>query len=124
MPTSRAQVDHYRAHVPARGHLHGRAFGNVTGAPDLLSGEVGVIPVERRDASLGLMRCECATLTELKGAQAERYAEHLTRIDADPDAWIVRYACPETGARWVMDYPAGYLQGGGPPRLQRKSVTN
>jgi len=31
------------------------------------------------------------------------------------------FRCPETQAIWVMTYPEGHLQGGGPPLLTRTS---
>jgi hypothetical protein len=35
--------------------------------------------------------------------------------------WEVEYEDEKTGEKWLMDYPQGALQGGGPPRLRKIS---
>jgi len=66
------------------------------------------------------MTCVCRSVFELEGSAADRYArEHLERLDLDLVTWTVRYSCPDTGRRWVRDFPHGELQAGGPPRLRQ-----
>ncbi len=67
------------------------------------------------------MKCQCKELSEITGAEAEKYArEHLVKIRTNGILWIIEYKCPETGIRWVMDFPYGEAHGGGPPRLRRQ----
>jgi len=64
--------------------------------------------------------CVCTTAVELTGDAAEAYVrEHLERLELDPEDWSVRFRCPETGRRWVRDFPTGRPHSGGPPRLRR-----
>lgn len=66
------------------------------------------------------MRCACRTLTYLDGVAAKDYAkEHLRKMDVDWSDWSVQYACDETGARWVMEFPLAHLHGSGPARLRQ-----
>jgi len=68
------------------------------------------------------MKCRCNELFELVGAEAEEYAhKHLIKIRSNGVLWKIEYQCPETGMRWVMDFPYGEAHGGGPPRLRRLS---
>lgn len=65
------------------------------------------------------MKCRCETLTQLQGAEAISYAkEHLQEVRIDPVAWQTEYVCPDTGKRWLLDYPHSEAHGGGPPRLR------
>ncbi|MFH1149060.1 MAG: Imm27 family immunity protein [Actinomycetota bacterium] len=57
---------------------------------------------------------------ELTGNEALRYREeHLTKVRVDSNNWAIEYVDEKTGERWIMDFPQGYLQGGGPPRLRK-----
>ncbi|NLX06645.1 MAG: hypothetical protein GXY33_16025 [Phycisphaerae bacterium] len=57
---------------------------------------------------------------ELNGAEAQEFARlHLNLIRVDVESWITEYVCPETGGRWIEDYPHSEMHGGGPPRLRR-----
>jgi len=57
---------------------------------------------------------------ELHGNAAIEFAKsHLIEIRTDPSLWTIEYENPTSGEKWVMDYPQGELQGGGPPRLRR-----
>ena len=48
------------------------------------------------------MECRCNDTTEFQGAEAEEYAAaHLVADDAGRDV----YSCPDTGKRWVLDWP-------------------
>jgi hypothetical protein len=69
------------------------------------------------------MKCQCETLTELEGNEAEDYErEHLQKVRVDVVAWEKEYLCPVTGIQWLEDRPFGYLQAGGPPRLRRLPI--
>jgi hypothetical protein len=64
------------------------------------------------------MNCRCAEINELDGAEAEIYAQnHLKKIRVDGELWQIEYECPDTDARWLMDFPQSEYHGGGPPRL-------
>ncbi len=64
------------------------------------------------------MNCQCNDIEELNGRIAQDYAEEHLRI-AQVGNWEIEYACPDTGIHFLMDYPRGELQGGGPPRLRK-----
>jgi hypothetical protein len=52
------------------------------------------------------MECVCAAMDESYGQEAERYAaEHLVRGAVDSDAMTEEYSCPDTGRRFVLDWP-------------------
>lgn len=66
------------------------------------------------------MKCRCEELSEIVGVEAEEYAhKHLIKLRTDGVLWTIEYQCPETGVHWVMDFPYGEAQGGGPPRLRK-----
>jgi hypothetical protein len=66
------------------------------------------------------MNCECARIEALEGAAASDYAEsHLKVVKIDSVAWTTEYVCPDTGTRWLLDYPDSELHGGGSPRLRK-----
>lgn len=66
------------------------------------------------------MNCRCNKITELEGADAKLYARrHLKKIRVDSELWTIEYECPDTGTRWVMDFPHSEYHGGGPPRLRK-----
>jgi hypothetical protein len=61
---------------------------------------------------------------ELKGAEAKRYADsRLRKVRVDPGNWTIEYEDPETGERWLMDYPDSGAQGGGSPRLRKLTAS-
>ncbi len=64
------------------------------------------------------MKCSCDTDTIFMGNKADAYAkEHLIKVGGRN--WEIDYVCPDTGQRWIKDFPQSRLQGGGPPRLRR-----
>lgn len=67
------------------------------------------------------MRCACADLYRLDGAEAREYAtEHLVQTGAtDFESWTVAYECPDTSRVWLQDYPHSEYHGGGSPRLRQ-----
>jgi hypothetical protein len=66
------------------------------------------------------MICKCPELTELEGNEAKNYAgQHLTEVFVNGKTWEIEYKCPDTGARWLMDFPQSEYHGGGPPRLRK-----
>ncbi len=57
-------------------------------------------------------------MTELHGNKANEYADdHLVKTQGKN--WLIFYKCPDTGVEWMMDWPQGYLQGGGTCRLRK-----
>jgi hypothetical protein len=57
---------------------------------------------------------------ELRGRAAQDWAdEHLEKVYVDVVRWTVEYRDPRDGSAWLLDYPDGHLEGGGPPRLRR-----
>jgi hypothetical protein len=66
------------------------------------------------------MKCQCETLTQLEGVEAYSYVEgHLHKVQVSLGGWQIEYICPNTGKRWLLDYPYSEAHGGGPPRLRR-----
>lgn len=52
------------------------------------------------------MECRCAAMSEAFGGEAETYAaEHLVRGEVDSDAMEEQYSCPDTGRRFVLEWP-------------------
>ena len=52
------------------------------------------------------MECRCHEVTELYGREAEEYAaSHLHRDETDTARLEERFSCPDTGSRWLLDYP-------------------
>jgi hypothetical protein len=50
------------------------------------------------------VECRCPQLAELYGDEAEDYvAGHLVSEPDDAGAFV----CPDTGKRWILDYPEG-----------------
>jgi uncharacterized membrane protein YkvA (DUF1232 family) len=65
------------------------------------------------------MECRCATMNESFGQEAETYAaEHLVRGEADSGAMEERYSCPDTGRRFVLDWPERTQSDTGQARLR------
>jgi len=61
------------------------------------------------------------TRTEYNGNEAERFAKRLKQVRVDKLRWEVEFIDPKSGETWIMDYPSGAAQGGGPPRLRKVS---
>ena len=75
--------------------------------------------------SVNEIKCQCGEIDELDGRMAEDYArQHLKKIFVDGVTWGIHYECPQTGIRWVMDFPQSEAQGGGPPKLKKQSPFN
>jgi hypothetical protein len=71
------------------------------------------------------MNCKCPELTELEGNEALDYAEqHLMEIFVNGKTWETEYKCPDTGVRWLLDYPHGEYHGGGSPRLRKLTTSS
>jgi hypothetical protein len=71
------------------------------------------------------MTCKCPILTELEGNDALDYAElHLVEIFVNGRTWEIEYKCPDTGVRWLLDYPHSEYHGGGSPRLRKLDITS
>ncbi len=52
------------------------------------------------------MDCRCNDVTELYGQEAEAYAgEHLRADGLRSDRFEEDYRCPDTGKRWLLDWP-------------------
>jgi hypothetical protein len=62
------------------------------------------------------------SMDELRGNQAEHFANQLRMVQRDGARWETEYEDPKTGERWLLDYPQSELQGGGEVRLRRLSV--
>ena len=58
-------------------------------------------------------------MNEAFGGEAETYAaEHLVRGDADTDALEEQYSCPDTGRRFVLEWPERTQSDPGQARLR------
>ncbi|MBD0348362.1 MAG: hypothetical protein ICV59_04340 [Thermoleophilia bacterium] len=65
------------------------------------------------------MACRCTYVEELYGDEAEAYARgHLRSDELDEDALHERLSCPDTGRRWVLEYPERTGQDAGQARLR------
>jgi hypothetical protein len=61
--------------------------------------------------------------TEIRGAEAKEYADaRLRQVRIDPESWTIEFEDPETGERWLMDYPDAGAHGGGSPRLRKMTT--
>jgi hypothetical protein len=66
------------------------------------------------------INCQCHVIEQFEGREAQDYAhQHLKKISVDGAKWEIHYECLATGIQWVMDFPQGEAQGGGPPRLRK-----
>ncbi len=69
------------------------------------------------------MDCRCDEITEIANTmEAHNYAtKHLHRVGTieGSGGWEIQYRCPATGLDWIMSFPQGHLQGGGPCILRR-----
>ena len=65
------------------------------------------------------MACRCDTVAELYGSEAEEYAaEHLRSTGTRTDAMEEDFTCPDTGRRWLLDYPDRTERDPGQARLR------
>lgn len=65
------------------------------------------------------MECRCNDATEFYGEEAERYAgEHLVREETSSERFEERFSCPDTGVRWLLDYPERTERDPGQARLR------
>lgn len=70
------------------------------------------------------MQCRCNDVTELYGQEAEAYAaEHLRADGVRSERFEERYTCPDTGKRWLLDWPDRTEQEPGQARLRVASGT-
>ncbi len=52
------------------------------------------------------MECRCNGVTELYGSEAEEYAaQHLRPDGTRAERLEEDFLCPDTGRRWLLDYP-------------------
>ena len=66
-----------------------------------------------------VVACRCPSLTELYGAEAEDYVTgHLRRDETRTERFEELYACPDTGRRWILDYPDRTERDPGQARLR------
>jgi hypothetical protein len=66
------------------------------------------------------MECRCNELTASYGTEAEEYArDHLHSDEVRSDAFEEDLSCPDTGARFRLDYPERTQAEPGQARLQR-----
>lgn len=67
------------------------------------------------------MECRCGTVDVLHGPEAEAYAgDHLRRDETHTAQFEERFTCPDTGRRWVLDYPERTNGDPGPARLRQR----
>jgi hypothetical protein len=58
-------------------------------------------------------------VSELFGNEAEEYATgHLVREETRPEEFEELYACPDTGRRWVLEWPERTEREPGQARLR------
>ena len=70
------------------------------------------------------MACRCEHANELYGSDAELYvSEHLQREAEGGSALEERYVCPDTGKRWVFDFPDRTETDPGQARLRAETLT-
>jgi len=66
------------------------------------------------------MDCRCRELAESRGTVAEVYARrHLHTDEVRNDAFEELLSCPDTGARYSLDYPGRTQTDPGQARLRR-----
>ena len=71
------------------------------------------------------MACNCEAANELYGSDAESYVrDHLRRLDErGPGELEERYVCPDTGKRWLLDFPDRTEREPGQARLRAETLT-
>jgi hypothetical protein len=64
--------------------------------------------------------CRCNDADTFHGEEAERYArEHLVTDEVRTEALEEDLSCPDTGARWRLDFPDRTQREPGQARLRR-----
>jgi hypothetical protein len=64
------------------------------------------------------VECRCNDTMEFNGQEAEDYASgHLARDETRTDALQELYSCPDTGKRWLLEWPSSTERDTGPARL-------
>ncbi len=72
-----------------------------------------------RTGTLDVVECRCTTVTELYGSEAEEYAaQHLRSDGTRADRLEEDFLCPDTGRRWLLDYPDQTTEDPGQARLR------
>jgi hypothetical protein len=67
------------------------------------------------------MECPCKEITEAFGTEAERYARgQLVSDEVRTDALEEDLSCPDTGARFTLDFPERTEREPGQARLRRR----
>ena len=70
------------------------------------------------------MDCRCNEAMELNGREAEEYAsQHLVRDETRTEQLQELYSCPDTGKRWLLEWPQATDREPGPARLTAESPT-
>lgn len=65
------------------------------------------------------MECRCNEVTEVFGHEAEEYAAgHLRSDGTRSDGFEEDYRCPDTGRRWLLDWPDRTERDPGQARLR------
>jgi uncharacterized membrane protein YhaH (DUF805 family) len=60
--------------------------------------------------------------TEYSGKEAIDFAKRNFReTGRSGGGWLIHYEDPKTGEKWILDWPDGWLQGGGEARLRKVS---
>jgi hypothetical protein len=64
------------------------------------------------------MDCRCNEVDEFHGQEAEDYTAHLVRDETNAVQMTELYSCPDTGSRWVLDWPERTEREPGQARLR------
>jgi hypothetical protein len=66
-----------------------------------------------------MIECRCSAVDELYGTDADEYVTaHLVRDETRSERFEELYVCPDTGRRWLLDYPERTESEPGPLRLR------
>ena len=72
---------------------------------------------------MAAVECRCDRTRELYGDEAERYvAEHLRSTGSRTEVLEEDYTCPDTGMRWLLDFPERTERESGQARLRAELV--
>jgi hypothetical protein len=70
------------------------------------------------------MACRCNDAMEFQGQDAEDYVQaHLVRDETRDEALEEVYSCPDTGKRWLLDWPNASEREPGQARLRAAAPT-
>jgi hypothetical protein len=68
------------------------------------------------------VECRCNDAMEFNGQEAEDYASgHLVRDETRTEQLQELYSCPDTGKRWILEWPDATEREPGPARLRAES---